>query len=102
MTTITVEEVKARLDKGEKLNLIDVREPHENSDFNIGGILLPLGKVQLLQIDNIENLKKEEVIIYCRSGKRSATAADILDGEGFANTKNLIGGMLEWQEKFVK
>ena len=102
MNTITVEELKARLDKGEQLNLVDVREPFENADFNIGGILLPLGKIQLHEIDDIEDLKNEEVILYCRSGKRSATAALILDTAGFVNTKNVIGGMLEWREKFDK
>jgi rhodanese-related sulfurtransferase len=100
MTTITAEEVKARLDKGEKLHLIDVREPFENAEFNIGGTLIPVGKIQSLQIDELEDLKNEEVIFYCRSGKRSADAAHILDSVGFVNTKNLVGGMLNWREKF--
>src|SRR5260221_5417592 len=100
MTTITSEEVKARLDKGEQLNLIDVREPFENAEFNIGGRLIPLGVIQSFQIEDLEDLKNEEVIFYCRSGKRSATAALLLDTIGFANTKNLVGGMLEWKEKF--
>ncbi|MEP6674519.1 MAG: rhodanese-like domain-containing protein [Ferruginibacter sp.] len=100
MTTITVEEVKARVDAGEKLNLIDVREPHENADFNIGGILLPLGKVQTMQIDEIEDLRNEEVILYCRSGNRSGQAALILGQMGFTNLKNLTGGMLAWQNTF--
>jgi rhodanese-related sulfurtransferase len=100
MTNITVEEVKERLDKGEKLNLIDVREPFENADFNIGGRLIPLGGIQAFQIDDIDDLKNEEVIFYCRSGKRSATAALLLDTVGFTNTKNLVGGMLGWEEKF--
>jgi rhodanese-related sulfurtransferase len=102
MTTITAEEVKARLDNGEKLHLIDVREPFENAEFNIGGELIPLGNIQSMQIEDLEALKNEEVIFYCRSGKRSATAALILDSIGFTNTKNLIGGMLEWQGKFAK
>lgn len=102
MTTITVEEVKTRLDKGEKLHLVDVREPFENDEFNIGGTLLPLGKVQSLQIEDIEDLKNEEVILYCRSGRRSADAAYILESAGFTNTKNLQGGMLDWLQKFGK
>jgi rhodanese-related sulfurtransferase len=100
MTNITAEEAKARLDNGEQLNLVDVREPFENAEFNIGGRLIPLGSIQALQIDDIDDLKNEEIIFYCRSGKRSATAALFLDTVGFANTKNLVGGMLEWQEKF--
>lgn len=51
MKTITAEEVKARLDAGEKLNLLDVREPDENAEFNIGGTLLPLGNIRVMQID---------------------------------------------------
>ncbi len=100
MTNITPEEVKQRLDAGEKLNLIDVREPHENAEFNIGGRLLPVGKIQSIQIENIEDLKNEEVILYCRSGNRSGISANVLDMLGFTNTKNLTGGMLAWQEKF--
>jgi rhodanese-related sulfurtransferase len=100
MQNITAEEVKERLDKGEKLNLVDVREPHEHAEFNIGGILFPLGKIQAMQVDELEDLKDEEVIVYCRSGNRSGQAAMILDTMGFSNTKNLTGGMLKWQEKF--
>ena len=101
MQNITVEELKSRLDAGEKLNIIDVREPHENAEFNIGGVLYPLGKVQTMMIDELEPLRDEEVIIYCRSGNRSGQACMILDTLGFKNTKNLVGGMLAWQDKFV-
>ena len=102
MQNISVEEVKSRLEAGEKLNLIDVREPHENSEFNIGGILLPLGKVQSMQLEDIEDLKDQEVILYCRSGNRSGQACLFMDALGYKNTKNLTGGMLAWQEKFGK
>jgi len=71
MQTITVEALKAKLDAGEKINLVDVREPHEHAAFNIGGILLPLGHVQSLQLDDIEDMKEEIIYIYCRSGNRS-------------------------------
>ena len=101
MNTITTEALKARIDAGEKLHIVDVREPHENAEFNIGGILLPLGKVQTLQIDDIEDLKNEEVIVYCRSGNRSGQACYILEASGFTNVTNLIGGMLDWQAKFT-
>lgn len=99
MENITVEELKSRLDAGEKLNIIDVREPSEYAEFNIGAKLIPLGQIQSFQVDDIESLKNEEVIIHCRSGKRSLTACLILETMGFTNTKNLVGGMLEWQEK---
>jgi rhodanese-related sulfurtransferase len=102
MQTITVEELKAKLDNGESIHLVDVREPHEHADFNIGGLLLPLGKVQTMQIDEIEDLKEEPVYVYCRSGNRSGQACLILDTMGFKNTINVTGGMLAWQERIVK
>jgi len=100
MKTTTVEEIKARIDAGEVLNILDVREPHENIEFNIGGTLVPLGKIQTMQLDDIEDWKNDEIIVYCRSGKRSGQACLILEAAGFGNVKNLEGGMLEWRDKF--
>lgn len=100
MDNITVDELKRRIDAGEKLNIVDVREPHENADFNIGGVLIPLGNIQTMQIDEIEELKDKEVICYCRSGNRSGQACMFLDAMGFKKTRNLVGGMLAWEEKF--
>lgn len=100
MTNISPEEVKERMDKGEKLNLVDVRQPEETAEYNIGGIALPLGDIQNMQTEDIDDLKNEEVILYCRSGNRSGIAAMMLDQMGFSNTKNLVGGMLAWREKF--
>jgi rhodanese-related sulfurtransferase len=100
MLTITPEEVKQRLDAGEKLQLVDVRESFEHDAFNIGGLLLPLGKVKEYDTTDIDDLKDKEVILYCRSGNRSGQAALILESLGFTNAKNLIGGMIAWQEKF--
>ncbi|MBZ5857249.1 rhodanese-like domain-containing protein [Flavihumibacter profundi] len=100
MEIITVDELKARMDAGEHLHIIDVREPEEYADFNIGALLVPLGKIQAMQIDELDGLQNEELIIHCRSGKRSMTACMFLETMGFKNTKNLEGGMLAWQEKF--
>lgn len=100
MQNITVEELKERMDKGEKLNLIDVREPEEYEVFNLSPTLLPLGQIQSMEIGEIENLKEEEVILYCRSGNRSMMACLFLETLGFKNTKNLAGGVLAWNEKF--
>ncbi len=99
MTEISVEQLKARMDAGEKINLLDVREPHEYAEFNIGGKLFPLGKIQSMQIEDIEDLRDEEVIINCRSGKRSMMACMILEQMGFTNTVNVVGGVLDWQDK---
>jgi rhodanese-related sulfurtransferase len=100
MKTISVEELKAKMDAGEKINLVDVREPHEHEAFNIGGILLPLGKVQGLETDEIDDLKNETVYVYCRSGNRSGQACLMLEPYGFKDIVNVSGGMLAWQEKF--
>ena len=100
MQTITVDELKARMDAGEKLNLIDCREPHEFEEFNIGGKLIPLGRFQTMQIDELEDLKEEEIIIHCRSGNRSGQAKKFLDQHGFKNVVN--GGTLENVNQFVK
>ena len=100
MIPITVEEVRSRMDAGEELNLLDVREPHEHEEFNIGGTLFPLGKVLSMQVDEIEDLKNKEVICYCRSGQRSMQASLMLETFGFTDVKNLTGGMVGWKEKF--
>jgi len=100
MQNITAESLKARLDAGEKVNLVDVREPNEHAEFNIGGQLVPLGQIRNFQLDEIENLKDAEVIVYCRSGNRSGQAAMLLETMGFSNVNNLTGGMLRWQELY--
>lgn len=102
MQTITVEELKAKMDAGESLHLVDVREPHEHAEFNIGGLLLPLGQVQTMQVDQIDELKDEVVYLYCRSGNRSGQACLILETMGYKNVVNVAGGMLAWQERVAK
>ena len=96
MQIIEATELKQRM-VSEKINLIDVRQPEEHAEFNIGGILLPLGNIMSMQIEEIEDLRDEEVICYCRSGQRSMQAAMMLETMGFTNVKNLVGGMMGWQ-----
>jgi rhodanese-related sulfurtransferase len=96
MQTISVEELKGRMDAGENIHLVDVREPIENAEFNIGGILLPLGDIQNMQTDVIDGWKDDEIVLYCRSGNRSGIATQILEQMGFKNVKNLTGGVLAW------
>jgi len=100
MQPISVEELKARIDAGESLHLLDVREPFEHEEFNIGGILLPLGKIRNMETDEIDDWKDQEVVCYCRSGGRSGQACMILETAGFSNVKNLSGGMNAWQDRF--
>ena len=100
MIRINKEDRKTRLDAGETLNLIDVMATDEHAEYNIGGILLPLGNIQMMQIDEIDELKNEEIICYCRSGNRSMQACLMLETFGFTNVKNLEAGMTGWIEKY--
>ena len=92
MNDITVEELKKRIDAQEKLNLIDVREPWEYEELNIGAQLIPLGSIPS-KVAELEGLKNEEVIIHCKSGRRSAQAQQYLKGQGFTNVRNVTGGI---------
>lgn len=98
MQDITAAELKQRLDAGEQLHIIDVREPGEYAEYNIGAKLIPLGQVMAMQVDELEDWKNDELIVHCRSGKRSAQAGLMLETLGFQNVKNLVGGVLAWQE----
>jgi rhodanese-related sulfurtransferase len=97
MQTITVQELKKRLAAGDALHILDVREPAEYAEFNIGGELLPLGQIMSGQIDDIEDWKNDEIIVHCRSGMRSMQACLMLEQLGFTNTKNMEGGVIAWQ-----
>lgn len=99
MEDITVQELKERMDAQEKLNIIDVREEYEFDEFNIGATLIPLGELAD-RIDEIEGLKDEELIVHCRSGARSGRAKDYLTSLGFTKVRNLIGGMIAWQQEY--
>ena len=94
---ITVEELKQRIEAGQALNLIDVREEYEYDADNINGKLIPLGDLPD-RLDEIEDLKDQEVLIHCRSGKRSEMAQKYLQSQGFVNVRNVIGGMLAYNE----
>ena len=96
---ITVEELKEKLDKKENFIFIDVREPHEYAEFNLGAKLIPLGDVANI-VTEYANHKADEIVIHCRSGKRSGMAMEFLQQNGYKNVRNLIGGVLAWQEKY--
>ena len=98
MTQITAADLKQRIEAGEKLNIIDVREPAEYAEFNIGGKLIPLGQIMGMQIDELEDLKNEEVILHCKGGTRSTQAGLMLEQVGFTNVVNLTGGVTAWKQ----
>jgi rhodanese-related sulfurtransferase len=100
MKNITVDELKKKIDSGEKVNIIDCREAHEYMESHIEGVrFVPLGKIQTMQTEEIDDLRDEEVILQCRSGRRSMMAAMVLDQMGFQDTYNLEGGILAWIDK---
>jgi rhodanese-related sulfurtransferase len=92
---ITVQELKRRLSEGDKITLIDVREPHEHQEFNIGGKLIPLGNIPA-SIEDLLPHQDDEIVMYCRSGQRSGMAQQFLMQAGFKNVLNLEGGMLAY------
>ena len=96
---ITVEELKQKLDNKEKFIFIDVREPHEYEEFNLNAKLVPLGNI-MQAIEELEEIKDEEIVVHCRSGARSAAAQNLMQQRGFTNVRNLIGGVLAWKEKY--
>ena len=89
---ISVEDLKERIEKGEHLNLIDVREQWEFDEVNIGAKLIPLQTLPN-KLAELEPLKEEEIIIHCRSGKRSDNAKKFLEQNGFKNVRNVLGGI---------
>ncbi|HTF82204.1 MAG TPA: rhodanese-like domain-containing protein [Cytophagales bacterium] len=92
---ITAKELKDRINAGEQLLILDVREPSEFQESNINGKLIPLGTLPN-RIGEIEDWKGKEVIVHCRSGKRSANAQSFLEMQGFENVRNLEGGILAY------
>lgn len=92
---ITAEELKTRINNGEKLNIIDVREAYEFEEKNINGILVPLGDLPG-RLDDFEDIKNEEIIVHCKMGGRSASAKGYMEKHGYTNVRNLLGGIVAY------
>ncbi len=94
---ITVQELKEKLDKKDDFQLIDVREDFEYESANIGGLHIPLANV-LLESDKVD--RNRDVVVYCRSGRRSAAAISQLEQQfGLKNLYNVKGGILAWAQE---
>src|SRR2546425_467269 len=91
-----VEELKQRLDRGDDLLVLDVREPHEYQICNINGHLIPLGDLPN-RVNELDTSK--EIVAHCRSGVRSAKAVNFLRQAGFKKVNNLAGGILAWADR---
>jgi sulfur-carrier protein adenylyltransferase/sulfurtransferase len=96
MTDMTVEELKKRLDGGDEVFVLDVREPHEYQICNLGGYLIPLNDLpkRVSELDS-----SREIVVHCKMGGRSAKAADFLRQSGFTKVHNLAGGINAWAER---
>ncbi len=90
---MTVQELKRRMDLGDDLLLLDVREPFEYQIANIGGKLIPLNDVphRLAEID-----LDREIVVHCKSGGRSQRVAEFLHHSGYSKVSNLAGGIIAW------
>ncbi|MDQ5814044.1 MAG: rhodanese-like domain-containing protein, partial [Actinomycetota bacterium] len=93
---ITVQELKKRLDNGENLSVLDVREPHEYEVANIGARLIPLNELpeRLAELD-----RDVPLAVHCKTGGRSARAVKLLQETGFQNAFNVEGGITAWSEE---
>ena len=90
---ITPRELKEKLDRGEDIFILDVREPHEYQICNLHGHLIPLGELPR-RVHELDSAR--EIVAHCKSGKRSAQAVDFLRQAGFRKVSNLRGGILSW------
>jgi adenylyltransferase/sulfurtransferase len=89
-------ELKAKIDSGHEVTLLDVREPYERRICDIGGTLIPMGRLPSV----IENLdRNSELVVYCRVGIRSAYAVRFLLDSGFRTVWNLRGGLHAWTDE---
>lgn len=94
---IKATELLERLNKGESLNLIDVREVIEYLTFNIGGHNIPLSSLES-KLNSLNYNKTDEIIVICKVGLRSETAQAILEQHGYSNVRNLSGGLMAVQK----
>ena len=98
MEQITATELKKRLDAGDNIQLIDVRQPDENAFAQIEGAkLIPLGEV-VNRMDEIDETR--ETVVHCKAGGRSAKAIEALQRAGYkGDLKNLAGGITAWSNE---
>jgi adenylyltransferase/sulfurtransferase len=96
----TVEELKARIDRGDRLFILDVREPNEFQIARIpGSTLIPLGELPKRFAEVPSGPGAPDIVVHCKMGGRSAKAVQQLLDRGFTNVKNLKGGVLAWSDR---
>ncbi|MEO8726448.1 MAG: molybdopterin-synthase adenylyltransferase MoeB [Acidobacteriaceae bacterium] len=92
------EELNRRLDAGEDIFVLDVREPHEYQICSLGGHLIPLGDLPQ-RVHELNSYREREIVVHCKSGARSAKAVEVLQQAGFRSVLNLAGGIMGWADK---
>ena len=99
MKELTAPELREQLKQNKPMHLIDVREPYENEEFNIGGTNIPLGDLMNHEEELKALSKTGDLVLYCRSGNRSVMAQKLLAARfGIENTINLRGGVMMWTD----
>jgi len=96
LSEISVHLLKSRLEEGDNVFLLDVREPYEYRIANLNGHLMPLGHLQskFSELD-----RTREIVVYCHHGSRSAFAVQFLKNQGFEKVLNLVGGIDQWSRE---
>lgn len=93
---ITVEDLKEKLDRGEELIILDVRDQDQHDACNLGGRSVPFGELEsrLTEID-----ETKPIVVHCGGGTRGRRAAELLQQHGYTDVKMLTGGMRAWIER---
>lgn len=97
---ITPRELAERLERGERPYILDVRNAYEAdiAALPYANMIIPV-EILAQNLDKLESVRDQEIIVYCRSGRRSTEAVRMLKAAGFAQVKNLEGGILRWSDE---
>ncbi|MDZ4747267.1 MAG: rhodanese-like domain-containing protein [Saprospiraceae bacterium] len=98
MNEISISELKSRLASGDPFLLVDVREPHEHDEYNLGGVNIPITELPF-RTEELKDAGENDIVLYCQSGNRSILAQKLLAAQfKIENTVNLKGGVTAWRE----
>lgn len=96
MKEITVTELKARLDAGDSIQVIDIREINEYEYCNMGAQHIPMGEI----MSNLDLISRDvDVVLHCKTGGRSSAMTQALMARGYSNVMNLVGGIIAWSDE---
>jgi len=99
MNDLTAKALQAKIASGENIVLLDVREPYEHEEYNLGGINIPLTELPF-RLEEVRQFGEAAIVLYCQSGNRSLIAQKLLATQfNITNTLNLLGGARGWREE---